>query len=249
MKVLVFLGLVLVVVVPAKALSQVVINEIAWMGSPVDGVAENQWWRYEWLELFNAGESAASLDGWVIELWRPASAEASAGKENLDFAIPLTGGIPARGYFLVVSSGKIPLAHVNYANLGGKFFNGGQHLLLKNSSGVVQDEIDARTGWFAGDNKSKQTMERTDPLKESLPAQAGSDPQNWHTSEVAGGSPGRENSKVPEVAPKKTGPLVEPVSTQLPFHFVLAVAVALAAVPVVIWLRRKHASSFGDPGH
>ena len=239
MKVLVFLGLVLVAVVPAKALSQVVINEIAWMGSPVDGVAENQWWRYEWLELFNAGESAASLDGWVIELRR----------QNLDFAISLAGGIPARGYFLVVSSGKIPLAHVNYANLGGKFFNGGQHLLLKNSSGVVQDEIDARTGWFAGDNKSKQTMERTDPLKESLPAQAGSDPQNWHTSEVAGGSPGRENSKVPEVAPKKTGPLVEPVSTQLPFHFVLAAAVALAAALAVVWLRRKHASSFGDPGH
>ena len=31
----------------------VIINEIAWMGVPVDGVDERQWWRYEFLELFN----------------------------------------------------------------------------------------------------------------------------------------------------------------------------------------------------
>ncbi|MBI2453002.1 MAG: lamin tail domain-containing protein [Parcubacteria group bacterium] len=226
--------LLLLLLVPGIVLAQpVVINEIAWMGSPVDGVAENQWWRYEWLELFNARDVSVLLDGWSIELRR----------ENLDFAIPLAGGIPAKGYFLVVSSGKIPLAHINYANLGGKFFNGGQRLLLKNSSGVVQDEIDARTGWFAGDNESKQTMERIDPLKES------SDPQNWHTSELAGGSPGRENSKVQDIVKEKTGPFAEPVSTQLPFHFVLAAAVALAAVPAVIWLKRRHASSFDDLGH
>jgi len=28
---------------------QVVINEIAWMGSPVEGVDVKQWWRYEWI--------------------------------------------------------------------------------------------------------------------------------------------------------------------------------------------------------
>jgi len=28
---------------------QVIINEIAWMGTPVEGVDEKQWWRYEWV--------------------------------------------------------------------------------------------------------------------------------------------------------------------------------------------------------
>lgn len=214
----------------------VVINEVAWMGTPVPGVAENQWWRYEWLELFNAGESMVSLDGWSVELRR----------ENLDFAIPLAGYIPSKGYFLVVSSGKIPLAHVNYANLGGKFFNGGQLVLLKDSSGTVRDEVDARGGWFAGDNTGKETMERTDPLKES------SDSSNWHTSEVAGGSPGQENSRVLEIAKEKTGSSAKPVFTPLPLHFVLALAVALVVALAAVWLRRflrTGGGSFGDPGY
>ena len=29
----------------------VVINEIAWMGTPVEGVESKQWWRYEWFTL------------------------------------------------------------------------------------------------------------------------------------------------------------------------------------------------------
>lgn len=226
--------LVFLLLAPGVVFAQgVVINEIAWMGTPVQEAAENQWWRYEWLELFNAGETSISLDGWSIELRR----------DNLDFAIPLAGVIPGQGYFLVVSSGKIPLAHINYANLGGKFFNGGQQVLLKDSSGIVRDGIDARDGWFAGDNESKETMERTDPLKES------SDPSNWHTSEVAGGSPGQENSRVPEIK-EKAGSLVRPASTQLPLHFVLALAVALVAALAGVLLRRfqrTRASSFGDP--
>lgn len=227
--------LVLFLLTPGTILAQgVVINEIAWMGTPVDGVAENQWWRYEWLELFNTGDTAVSLAGWSIELKR----------ESPDFVIPLAGGIPAKGYFLIVSSGKIPLAHINYANLGGKFFNGGQQILLKDSSGIVRDGIDARDGWFAGDNESKETMERTDPLGES------SNPSSWHTSEVAGGSPGQENSKVPEIVKEKAGPLVRAASTPLPLHFVLALGVALAAALAAVLLRRflrTGASSFGDP--
>ncbi len=248
--------LLLLLLAPGIVLAQpIVINEIAWMGTPVQGVAENQWWRYEWLELFNTTDVPVSLNGWFIELRR----------ESLDFTIHLAGGIPAKGYFLVVSSGKISQSNTNYANLGGKFFNGGQQVLLKDAQVIVQDEIDAKEGWPAGDNETKQTMERTDPPKESLPAgQAGSDLQNWHTSEVAGGSPGQENSKMLEAGPpaslrealragkEKTGPLIKPVSPPLPLHFVLALAVALALAPAAVWLRRyflKRADSFGGPEH
>lgn len=213
---------------------QVVINEIAWMGTPVDSVAENQWWRYEWLELFNAGEVPVSLAGWSIELRR----------KNLDFAIPLTGGISAKGYFLIVSSGKIGQSDYNYANLGGKFFNGGQQVLLKNAAGVVQDEVDARGGWFAGENETKETMERIDPLA------AGSDPANWKTSEVLGGSPRAENSKKPVPLPQKKTDSSFRSAPLAPLHFMIAVVVALVSALLAAVLRRfllrQASNSFGD---
>ena len=34
---------------PSFAVGQVVINEIAWMGTPVEGVDAKQHWRYEWV--------------------------------------------------------------------------------------------------------------------------------------------------------------------------------------------------------
>ena len=113
----------------------------------------------------------------------------------------------------------------------------------------MQDEIDAKEGWPAGDNETKRTMERTvEGVKQ------------WHTSEVIGGSPGQENSKkmqkvappVGEAGKEKTDPLIKPASAPLPLHFVLALAIALALAPSAVWLRRyflKRANSFGDPGH
>ena len=35
--------------IPLFATAQVVINEIVWMGTPVEGVDAKQWWRYEWI--------------------------------------------------------------------------------------------------------------------------------------------------------------------------------------------------------
>ncbi|MCH7604587.1 hypothetical protein IID24_01185 [Patescibacteria group bacterium] len=33
----------------ASAQGTIVINEIAWMGTPAEGVESNQYWRYEWI--------------------------------------------------------------------------------------------------------------------------------------------------------------------------------------------------------
>ena len=96
-----------------------VINEIAWMGTPVAEVEEKQWWRYEWLELYNNADTVGMLDGWALELYR--------GNE-LYFKIPLGGTVPPHGYFLLGASDKIPGVDVNYSNLGGKFLNTGQKI-------------------------------------------------------------------------------------------------------------------------
>lgn len=172
-----------VMFLPGLVLAQeelnVVINEIAWMGTPIAGIEENQWWRYEWLELYNTKESPLQLDGWEIELWR----------DKLDFTVSLKGTIVPSGYYLAGASEKIPNLDLNYNNLGGKFNNSGQRVVLKNNLGEVVDEVDTTSGWFAGDNKTKQTMERVG--------------QGWQTSVDSGGTPKSPNS---------TGMIQEPVA-------------------------------------
>ncbi|MBI2123761.1 MAG: lamin tail domain-containing protein [Candidatus Wildermuthbacteria bacterium] len=174
-KAFLFLILFLPGAVEAQEQPGVVINEIAWMGTSVQGVEEKQWWRYEWLELYNNVDTVGMLDGWIVRLYR--------GNE-LYFEIPIGGTVPPQGYFLIGASDKIQGVDVNYANLGGKFLNTGQKIVLSNAVGAVVDEVDATTGWFGGDNKTKHTMERVGV----------SDTPTWQTSTLAGGTPKAPNS-------------------------------------------------------
>jgi hypothetical protein len=181
MKNLFLIAIVLTVLflIPKIVLGSVVINEIAWMGTSVTGVESKDWWRYEWIELYNSDGNPVSIDGWKIELYRTA----------LDYTINITTGtIPANGYFLIVSSDKIPNYDLNYANLGGKFNNSGEKVLLKDSSGATIDNLDFTSGWPAGDNSTKRTMERKSAQN------SGNDPTNWQTSKDPGGTPKAANS-------------------------------------------------------
>jgi len=174
--------------IPVPAFAQIVISEVAWMGTPVEGVEAKQWWRYEWIELYNTSSSSVSLDGWKVELSRPSSEEASAGKDKLDWIVSLDGIIAGQDYFLVAASDKISNVDVNYANLGGKFTNSGQKIVLRDTRGNIEEEVDAHEGWFSGENSEKHTMERWKLLKD------GNTVDNWGTSELAGGTPRKENS-------------------------------------------------------
>ena len=103
------------------------------------------WWRYEWLELYNNTNQAISLEGWKIELYQI----------ELDWTLELEKEIPANSLFLIVSSDKIASdANLNYSNLGGKFTNSGQKVILKDNLGNIIDYLDCFSfgGWFAGDN-------------------------------------------------------------------------------------------------
>ncbi len=171
--------LLIVIFLPGFAFAQVIINEIAWMGVPIDGVEERQWWRYEWLELFNPAEQPVSLQGWRIELY---------SGETLDFTIGLYGSVPAGGYFLVGASDKISGVSINYASLVGRFKNSGQRIILKDVEGQEVEEVDASGGWFAGDNDLKLAMERR------FPSRPANDSVNWGSSQNTGGTPKSQNS-------------------------------------------------------
>jgi len=172
--------LVLSLFIPSLVSAQaLVINEIAWMGTPVEGVDAKQYWRYEWIELYNAGEQTVSMQGWRIELY---------SGEQLDFTILLYGNVPAEDYFLVGASDKIPGVNINYVTLAGKFKNPGQRVVLKDAEGAVVEEVDAGSGWYGGDNDLKLTMERR------FPDRPATDEENWGSSQNTGGTPKAQNS-------------------------------------------------------
>lgn len=245
MKVLLFLMFFL----PGFAFAQtIVINEIAWMGVPLEGVDERQWWRYEWIELFNGGDQAVSLQAWRLELYSGTA---------LDFTIVLYGSVPARGYFLAGASDRIPGVDANYATLSGKFKNSGQRVVLKDIAGNVIEEIEATSGWIAGDNDLKLTMERRFPERDA------GDPENWGSSQNTGGTPKAQNSlfgkerflalSQASLATPEDSLLTkrEPIWSSF-FQvitnaiFMRAFLVALAAAVAILALRRRLVRSLGQ---
>ena len=124
----------------------VVINEVAWMGTKSNSADE-------WLELFNGTTQEVDLTGWQLH---------EAGGETL--IITLGGKIPAQGYFLIERTDDNSVADVA-ADIfgpfgGGGLNNNGENMVLKNSQGQAVDQVNAASGWPAGDNTTKATMER-----------------------------------------------------------------------------------------
>ncbi|OGZ72544.1 MAG: hypothetical protein A2908_01580 [Candidatus Staskawiczbacteria bacterium RIFCSPLOWO2_01_FULL_38_12b] len=153
--------------------TNVVINEIAWMGG-VDSSGKSLP-NDEWIELFNPGDQVVDLSGWRI-----------AWNENT--SIELSGFIDPQGFYLLERTDDNSVPDVAADQIyKGALVNpengGGEHLYLYDVSGNTMDEINCSDGWFAGNNDTKQTMQRKDPLS------SGNDAQNWQTSDAPGGTP------------------------------------------------------------
>ena len=163
----------------------VVINEIAWMGTEKS-------YSDEWIELYNNSSDALSLEGWRLI------------SENNIPKIDLKGEIPAQGFFLLERTDDETVPNIT-ADLiyRGALENAGEYLKLIDNRNRTIDEIDCSDGWFAGDNASKKTMERKNPLALGL------EPQNWQTSQNPGGTPKAENSITAIQPPEKTLPETE----------------------------------------
>ncbi|RAZ81327.1 phospholipase D-like domain-containing protein [Planococcus halotolerans] len=150
----------------------VAINEIAWMGTSYS-------YNNEWIELHNTTNSAIDVNGWTLN--------AADGSPS----ISLSGTIAAGGYYLMerTSDGSVPgvAADLIYT---GSMENGGEILELRDASGAL---IDSANAWYAGDNSTKATMERVDPLMD------GSQATNWidsaKTYDGGNGTPRAVNSK------------------------------------------------------
>ncbi len=166
-----------------------IINEIAWIGT-INSAND------EWIELYNNSQNPINLEGWKIIT--------SDGTPE----IKLSGTIPANGFYLLERTDdntvpNIPADQIYKGGLG----NSGEDLKLYDNSGILVDEVNCSSGWFAGNNKTKQTIERINSLA------SGNDAQNWQSSQNPGGTPKTKNStgaslnnqEIPEDSP----PLVQ----------------------------------------
>ncbi|MEA2081321.1 MAG: lamin tail domain-containing protein, partial [Elusimicrobiota bacterium] len=145
----------------AASVRDVVINEIAWMGTAASTYDE-------WIELYNNTGSTVSLTNWTLE--------AADGTPS----ITLSGSIAPYGYFLLERTDNNTVSDITADQIySGSTENGGEDFQLKDSSDTLIDQVDCSSGWFAGDNTNKITMERINPEID------GSTSTNWANNDEA----------------------------------------------------------------
>ncbi len=184
----------------------IVINEIAWMGTETSHYDE-------WIELYNPSQNKVNLKGWLIQT-----------KDGTP-EIKLEGKIPAGGFFVLERTNEETLPKIKADQIyKGGLENKGEKLTLYNPKGEVVDEVNCSSGWFSGDKENKKTMERKDV---SLP---GNNSKNWQTSREKGGTPKKENSKGTENNFLQNNNKSASVSKSIPKSFTASVIFFIALV-------------------
>jgi len=147
----------------------VVINELAWMGTSSNTANE-------WIELYNTTGSSISLTGWTLR--------STDGTPN----ISLTGSIGAYSYYLLerTDDNSVPgiTADKTYTGAMG---DGGELMELKDGSSNLIDSANQAGAWFAGSTTGRSTMSRIDVNV------SGTTSGNWFTATTSYGSPGIGN--------------------------------------------------------
>ncbi len=154
---------------PCSALAteslSIIINEIAWMGT-------NTSYSDEWIELYNNTNNPVNLDNWILK--------AVDGKPE----IILSGTIQANGFFLLERTDDNSVPNITADQIyTGALSNNGEHLQFFDNQNNLIDEVNCASSWFAGNNETKQTMERTDPALSI-----------WKTGKNPEGTPKSKNS-------------------------------------------------------
>jgi hypothetical protein len=140
----------------------VVVNEIAWMGTQAN-------YTDEWIELYNNSNQEINLNNWIIA-WEQGTSTNS---------IDLTDSISAYGFYLLERTASTTISSIQENQVySGSLGNDGENIKLIDPSSNLIDEIDCSNKWFAGDNDTKQTMERINPHT------TGNNPNNWANNNI-----------------------------------------------------------------
>ncbi len=165
----------------AEDLPNIIINEIAWMGTDVSS-------SDEWIEIRSLEDFVVDLEGWMIS--------AQDGSPE----IYLSGTIKAGGYFLLERTDDESAPGVT----GDLFYSGalgnsGEFLGLADSENNLIDFVDMVNGWEFGDNGTKQTMERKESLEWQTSSILGGTPGEINSTINSTINGTHEDSLTPEV--------------------------------------------------
>jgi len=128
--------------IPHFVYADVIINEIAWMGTTTSV-------NDEWIELVNNGTSSVTIDGWALK--------ASDGSPTIN----LTGSISAGGYMLLERTDDDTVPNITAGVIySGAMSNTGENFSLKNNIEQVIDTVNMTSGWISGNTTTKETMQR-----------------------------------------------------------------------------------------
>lgn len=161
---------------PTSVGASVVINEVMWMGSHDGTSAKTQ---DEWIELRNLTNDTVDISGWTID---------NAGEGVSQVLVPLGDSIGPNGYYLIshFSAGHSNSAindsvvvDLVEANLG--LNNGGEQLILRNTSGTEVDSTPEPAGgsWAFGENDNDTPRKRS--MQRQHPPGDGTMAENWGT--------------------------------------------------------------------
>jgi len=141
--------------------SPVIFNEVAWMGASTGAT-------HEWLELRNISGKPVNVSGWQVV----------NENERLHFTFPQASSLDSRFAVLARSAANDALGLGTKFVFTGSLRNSKEGLRLYDNNCHLVDEIPVSSSWVAGNNSTKQTMERADGL-------------TWKSSANPGGTPGR----------------------------------------------------------
>ncbi len=141
----------------AAETGNVLLNEVAWMGSGEDS-------KREWIELKNSSSSAISLTGWEL-LDKSGKIDVHFDKDDL---------IPSHG-FHVVSRGS---------DFTGTINNSDEALYLFDANCRLQDMVAANSKWPAGNTKQWMTAERNPDLSWHTSQSVGGTPGRENSAAV-----------------------------------------------------------------
>ena len=142
----------------------ILLNEIAWMGGGGGST-------HEWIEFQNVSGRSVNMSGWQVI------------NENgkMHFTFPQQTIFEDQFLVIARNAANDALGLDTKFIFSGAIRNENESLRLFDNNCRPIDEVLASSSWPAGDNKTKQTMERTKNLL-------------WVDSQSALGTPGRSNS-------------------------------------------------------
>ncbi len=147
--------LLLCMTLPQYAEAAVTITEVAWMG---DAASAN----HEWIELYNSGDAAVSLDGWTLT-------------DGMNLTVTLAGTITSGAYAVLERTSEESASGAALLLYTGALVNTGATLTLRNGGGAIQDQVPGGESWqsIGGDNTTKETAQYTDRGWITAPATPG----------------------------------------------------------------------------